>query len=172
MKADGGPCGRKATRSGYCWQHSEKGHRSGRRSGLTPERRDEFLRHIASGTTIRDACAMAGIGEASYYRWMETGEADAERDRDTPYRKFRVAVEQARCEARVTALQHIRDAMPKNWRAAAWYLERTQPEEWGKPDRYEIKHSGDLRTEVPKTPDTPERLQEVASILREVGVIK
>jgi hypothetical protein len=114
---------------------------------------------------------LAGIGEASYYRWMETGEADTEQDLDTPYPEFRLKAEQSMCEARTLAHRHIRTAMKKDWRAAAWYLEGTQPQEWGRADRHRIEHGRAPRTEIPVIPDTPERLRDVASLLREVGVL-
>jgi hypothetical protein len=40
----------------------------------------------------------------------------------------------------------VRTAAIDNWQAAAWYLERTDPENWAKKERpIQLEHSGEVK---------------------------
>ena len=74
------------------------------------------------------AAVYAGIGERTFYRWMELGEgAKAGR-----YRQFWQAVKAAEGEAEVRAAAIIQKKMTGDWRAAMTYLERKHPKRWGR----------------------------------------
>ena len=68
------------------------------------------------------------------------GTPNAENTRKLLRRQFSQAVTRARADARVGAIATIRRAMPDDWKAAAFYLERTDPQSWGRSTRHE--HSG------------------------------
>jgi hypothetical protein len=53
---------------------------------------------------------------------------------------FHVLVERAKAQAVKDSVKVIKEAGPKNWQAAAWWLERTQPRDYGRQQR--IEHSG------------------------------
>jgi len=55
-------------------------------------------------------------------------------DRGT-YSEFRKAVEKARSEAEARTVAIVAKAMPDNWQAAAWWLERSFPDKWGRRPR-------------------------------------
>lgn len=69
---------------------------------------------------------------------------------DDPEADIRVrlvaAMEGARARRAKEALERIRDAAkdPRNWTAAAWYLERTYPELYGRQDRKPIDYMEEL----------------------------
>lgn len=111
-----------------------------RRSKCTPERRKKIIRALEAGNYRHAACRHAGIGESTFYRWMEVGEADAEADKRTIYREFMEGVIRAEAKAETQAVEALRMAMPGDWRAAAHYLERRYPGLWGRKDRHE--HTG------------------------------
>ena len=88
-------------------------------------------------TSITTACHYAGIGERTYYTWMEKGEAGEE-----PYAQFRQDIEKARADAVMSNLIVIRKAAAEGtWQAAAWWLERSMPQQYGR-KAIDIQHSG------------------------------
>lgn len=88
---------------------------------LTPTVREKILLALAAGCTRKHAAALAGISEDSFARY---------RAKD---KKLAAAVVRAEAEAVVACCLAIRRAAEKGkWRAAAWWLERRCPEEWGR----------------------------------------
>ena len=84
--------------------------------------RAKLLEAIEAGSTLKDAAAYAGIGKSTLDRYRQQDEALA------------AAVEQAEGTAAVTYLRAIHRALDRgDWKAAAWWLERRRPEEWGRP---------------------------------------
>jgi hypothetical protein len=51
---------------------------------------------------------------------------------------FAKEVEKARSMAEIKAVEVIRNAMPSQWQAAAWFLERTNNAQWGRTVRTEV----------------------------------
>lgn len=49
----------------------------GRATKLTPEVQDKVCQAVASGMHLHRAAKLAGIGERTFYRWMEKGDPDA-----------------------------------------------------------------------------------------------
>jgi hypothetical protein len=126
---------------------------------LTPEVKEKILSALTAGNYQEAAAAYAGIDQGTYYRWMERGRI--ERDRvnsgekplkaETIYREFREAVETARAQAEVRNTGIINKAANDGtWQAAAWYLERSHPQRWGRINRTEISgpEGGPIKTEV------------------------
>jgi hypothetical protein len=54
-----------------------------RRSRLTPDRMENILQVMRAGGFFNQACALAGISEATGYSWKERGEDDLENDVDS-----------------------------------------------------------------------------------------
>src|SRR5690606_4290254 len=46
--------------------------------------------------------------------------------------EFRTAALQAEADSNLEPLNHLRQATRTHWRAAAWYVERTMPERFGR----------------------------------------
>lgn len=101
-----------------------------RPSKLTPELQSELLRALSSGAYIEAACQYVGIDPGTYHRWMAKG---AEEDAPEPFREFREAVEKARASVTLRMTGRILAAADDGtWQAAAWYLERSHPDEYGR----------------------------------------
>jgi hypothetical protein len=63
-------------------------------------------------------------------RWVLKGEAP---DAAEPYRGFCTAIKAARAAAEVRSVALIQSAANGGtWQAAAWYLERSYPDRWGR----------------------------------------
>lgn len=87
---------------------------------------------LASGCYRRQAAEHAGIHHSTFYAWLERGEADIEAGEDTPHARLVEALTKAEADAELQALALIRRAAPTNWQAAAWLLERKNPQRWGR----------------------------------------
>lgn len=110
----------------------------GRNSKLTPEITEKICDALRAGNTQKAACQYVGISERTFFNWINRGEADEE-----PYLQFVQDIKSAEGAAIVGFVSVIAKAASNGqWQAAAWYLERKYPDEWGKVDRKEIKHSG------------------------------
>jgi len=95
----------------------------GRKPKINKEIVERFVRAIKLGCPIKDACGCAGIGETTYYKWMQW--ADSDRRDAKIYRDFREQVKAAEGEATQAWLAIIEKAAREgSWQAAAWKLER------------------------------------------------
>jgi len=126
-----------------------------RPSKFTPEVRARIIQALQAGNYQDTACAFAGIAPATYYRWM----ADAELpDADKELVEFREEVIKARAEAEIRNVAQIQLAAQEGtWQAAAWYLERSHPNRWGRYQRVDV----DVTVEA-IDPEREREFQEIA----------
>jgi len=122
-----------------------------------------FYEAIRYGAKIKAACQYAGINTKTYYDWKRRAAGNEE-----PYRTFILGVEQAKGEFVVRNLQAIHAHTAIDWKAAAWLLERSFPEDYAMrqyieeepPLLKELKELvgaglisvGDIREEMPDLP--------------------
>ena len=94
---------------------------------------------LLAGNTYANACEYSGISESTYHRWMREGAVAPE---GTLARKFwqRIKKAVATCNNRNVLI--IQKAAAKNWQAAAWFLERRYPNEWGRKDAIRLGGDG------------------------------
>ena len=110
----------------------------GRKTKLTPETQEKICKYIKTGYTIEQSCALTGIGVSTYYAWKEKGKT-AKRGK---FREFLEAVKNAEkiAEAKYLAIitrAAVGDPEKKvkgDWKAAAWYLERRNPQQFARRD--------------------------------------
>jgi hypothetical protein len=69
-----------------------------------------------------------GISEQTYINWMRWGE----KSRKGLYFSFFESVKKAEAQAIARNVAVIQTAAKDSWQAAAWWLERKHPHEWGK----------------------------------------
>lgn len=120
--------------------------RGGRPSKLTPEVFNAVMQALRAGNYQEVAARYAGVAESTYWAWLDRGRKERERiEDDVPpdpnealYVDFLDEVEQARASAEVRMVGLIAQAAKNTWQAAAWYLERSKPNQWGRRDRHEI----------------------------------
>lgn len=113
---------------------------------LTDKIQTDIVQALQAGSFVQPAVEAAGISESGFWRYMQQG-ADALAARAaaeelgkkwTPQKhdermiEFWEAVTRARATAEIHAVASVRRAMPDDWRAAAFYLERAHPKRWGK----------------------------------------
>jgi len=115
----------------------------------TKERVDIIIDHLRK-VGGRYAAASAGdISFETFCRWMEKPEF---KKRVTEAEKTGIVYKKE------YAINAIFNAMKKDWKAAAWWLERTFPESFGKT----VKVQGDIATVK------PEDIKELRSVLNEL----
>ena len=94
--------------------------RKGPKGLFTPQLQKRICDFVADGNTFKTACDAFGIGERTLYDWIER------------YPAFAAAVYRARAKAKAKLVRVITNAAPKDWRAAAWILERSWPNEYAR----------------------------------------
>jgi len=105
---------------------------------LTKEVKASILLAIAGGAYMGMAAEHAGVNESTLNRWRVRGEAGEE-----PFRTFCVSLKKAQADARLKSIALILQAANNGtWQAAAWFLERTDHEHFGR-HRIEITGAGD-----------------------------
>jgi transposase len=99
----------------------------GRPTKLDAELQARIVGHLRGGGYVETAAAACGVSKVTVYAWLRQGN---EEERG-PHRDFLNAVEEALAEAEHRDLARVGRAAGRNWRAAAWRLERRHPRRWG-----------------------------------------
>lgn len=152
---------------------AKKKKRTGRPTKLTDEAKAALLKAIATGCTPRDAASYAGVPFHRLQAWNRMGRVQNARE---PYRSFHIAFSEAKRKTKVLVLGVLLEGSKTDWKAAAWYLERVWPEEFGRRDR--VKLEGDKKRPLsidataridPKSMD-PEAIREAGELLARLAV--
>lgn len=98
---------------------------------LTPDIIETIGRLIDSGLTITAICGAIGVTPAAFYQWMNKGQ---QAEADPIYIELVDTVQKSRAALQARWLSRIEDAAadPKTWTAAAWLLERSFPQDFGR----------------------------------------
>ena len=98
----------------------------GRRTKLNPHVKSKIVAVLQAGNFTTVAVEYAGIGRATFYRWMNRGREDQE----GIYCDFYKAVRRAIATAEVRAVTILRRHMATSWKACMVWLERRFPQRW------------------------------------------
>ena len=104
-----------------------------RRTKLTPDTKEDIVNALRAGNSRRDSALYAGVSETTFYSWMSRG-----REGEPLYAEFLEAVEKAEAQSVVRNVAIIQRAAEETWQAAAWWLERKRPDDWGRRQRMDI----------------------------------
>jgi len=103
---------------------------------------------LRSGNDIETAAHYAGVSIANVYRWLEVGKFESEKvsagekttPENAPYLEFWEELRKARADAIVRNVAYVQSAAKNgSWQAAAWWLERTVPEQYARTKTSEKK---------------------------------
>lgn len=97
---------------------------------LMGDRLDAFLQGLRLGMTRRAAYGAVGISKTTFYRMLDN-------DTDGTLRDL-IEKAEADAEARYSALVARAADEPKNWTAAAWWLERRRHEDYSRREKVEM----------------------------------
>ena len=110
------------------------------KAGRKDKRLDEkfvanLCQALKSGNTKKNACLLAGCSETQLYKWLRDPNCELE---DTLAHQFASSIKKSMAEAQNRNVVLIQKAAQTNWQASAWYLERSDPTNWGKRERHEV----------------------------------
>lgn len=99
------------------------------KSKLTEDLIREAAKLASIGLKDKDVCKAVGISQAAFYAWMHDADTDLKR-------KLVDEMDKARAMRKAALLQTVVKASQEGaWQAAAWYLERAYPQEYGRCQR-------------------------------------
>ena len=104
-----------------------------------------ILKARESGLNQKECASIAGINEATLYKWLNKGK----KARSGKYKKFYDDFQLAKIRNKLFHLKKIHEE--EAWTASAWYLERVYPEEFGRKDRMDLNHDGKVEVETKKS---------------------
>lgn len=132
--------------------------RRGRPTKRTPELEGQIAECLRLGMSYPQTCDACGISQTQFRNWRKH------------FRDFQDLIRRAEAEAVKLNLAVIQAAAAsgKSWQAAAWFLERKHPEQWGKTETLSIEARKDAITEAIKinAARTPEHLRELRMALQ------
>lgn len=149
--------------------------------GSSPRPRWEVIvERVRTGIPPESAAEATGVDGSTYYRWMAEGEDRYEAGKlvkaRSPYREFREAITRARAEAEAIHVAHVASASSKDWRAAAFLLERSYPQRWRKRDTVYQAGPGEGDPSVPPArvehtfaDDAPSKLADLLELVERAG---
>jgi len=92
----------------------------GRPRALDETKRREICALVTAGASLQRAAEYVGCSYVTVYRERQRNEA------------FRAQLGRAKAVRQLAPLQMMRQAAQTHWRAAAWMLERTEPDQFGR----------------------------------------
>lgn len=116
-----------AAKSGAAKQQTK----GGRPTRLTAAVRDRLVELLEKGVYLAHAAPVVGVDRRTITIWIKRGRDDLARGFGSPHAELAQAVEDARAKGAAFMTEIITSAATRDWKAAAWYLERTQPTLFG-----------------------------------------
>lgn len=103
-----------------------------------PAKIAQFLASLRTGMALTHALADAGIPSSTYYRWLDLEAAGGY----PQLAGLRENVQRARVQAAKQHVQNITHHSEQDWKASAWLLARTFPEEYAERSSVQVNHTG------------------------------
>ena len=111
---------------------------------LTDKLCDEICNDIKAGVPIKHAAISHGITEVTFYNWYNQGKTAKRGAKKQFYDK----VEEAKSVAITLRARRIYKAGETNWQADAWWLERVDPENFGRKDHHEVNMKAKVQSDI------------------------
>lgn len=111
---------------------------------LTDKLCDEICNDIKAGVPIKHASISHGITERTFYNWFEKGKEA----KSGKFRKFYDKIQEAKSVAITLRARRIYKAGETSWQADAWWLERVDPDNFGRKDTHQVDMNANVNSEV------------------------
>ena len=109
---------------------------------LTDKLCEEICNDIKAGVPIIHAAVAHGISQTTFYDWYNQGK----KAKRGIKRDFYLKVEEAKSIAITLRARRIYKAGETSWQADAWWLERVDPDNFGRKEKYE--HTVESKTNL------------------------
>ena len=114
-----------------------------RKLTLTDELIDNLCKCISNGLNNKDACAMCGVTEDTFYKWLREAEDNNKVTNKGIKVKLAESLKKAEAKFKAFHLGNITKSASSDWKASAWILERKFPKEFARIDRNAVVLSAD-----------------------------
>lgn len=109
---------------------------------LTDQLCIDICNDIKAGVPIKHAAIAHGITEVTFYNWFNKGKTA----KSGKFKNFHDQIEAAKSVAITLRARRIYKAGETSWQADAWWLERVDPNNFGRKDTHNI--NADLNANV------------------------
>lgn len=111
-------------------------------SKLTEETKARLVDMLSKGVYLSHAAGALGVNRRTIAIWIKRGHDEKEAGKSNKYTALVDAVETAKAKGAAAMTEVITRAAKRDWKAAAWYLERVHPEDFGPVKDVTVRHSG------------------------------
>ena len=128
------------------------------KSKCTEELIAQAVKLRKNGMSYHDMTAALGIAQSTFYKWMNQPERPAEAE-------FSESIRKAEAEYKASLRSKVLAKTDRDWKAAAWMLERQYPDEYGRRERHEVVAEVDARHMVEPSGASPEAVEKAEELL-------
>lgn len=107
------------------------------------------LNYLRDGMSLRDSCALAGVGRRTFMTWQKEDSA------------LSAQVKKARLDSKLVHVRNIKSHALGDWKASAWLLERMYPKEFARRTVIELPKRDSDEDVFVRVP-TPEEARQLA----------
>jgi hypothetical protein len=137
----------------------------GRPTLLNPTRQAALLEAIEQGMPLKQAAAIAGMSYDTLNAWQKRGENESAPEQ---FRQFCQLLRHSQAVAMQVHLSSICDSAKRDWRAAAWMLERRFPEDFAR--QQQLEHS--VSNAKPWMPDPEVNHEVLVRMKKQQGMVE
>lgn len=124
----------------------------GKPSKLTKVVEDSILASLEEGLPLSTAARLAGVAADTVREWIARGKGTDGRPRVARYAVFAQRITRARANAEAALVAQVRKGVTggglPDWKASAWLLERTRPEQYGQTVQVKAKVDAELNETI------------------------
>jgi hypothetical protein len=105
---------------------------------------EPFLVALREGVSMRAAALAVGLNPETVAEWRWKGKKWPEKYPQYAELNDKIDTVQAEVQREMVTVvvNTAKSGAPNTWQAAAWYLERTDPENWARRDKVSVKNEG------------------------------
>jgi len=124
-----------------------------RKSKLTKELITQISELLVEGNCVNWVCDYVGIGEKTFYLWLNEGEEALKEGKSNLKVQFLQSIKESKAKAQLDHVKNLKIASHTDPKWSAWFLERSDPKNWGQKTYSETKLEANLTHDITKMTD-------------------